>query len=87
MALQLADLNGVGPRMQEKLGHLGVGAVEDLLFHLPLRYEDRTRMHAIGSLRPGTRVLIEGEVQHSAVVRARRAMLVVVLSTTVSLMV
>lgn len=80
MALQLADLNGVGPRMQEKLAHLGVGAVEDLLFHLPLRYEDRTRMHAIGSLRPGTRVLIEGEVQHSAVVRARRAMLVVVLS-------
>jgi ATP-dependent DNA helicase RecG len=80
MTLKLPDLSGVGPRMQEKLADLGIHAVEDLLFHLPFRYEDRTRLHAIGSLRPGTRVLIEGEIEHSAIVRSRRAMLVVVLS-------
>ena len=43
------------------------------------RYEDRTRIHAIGSCTPGQRVLIEGRIEHSAIVRGRRSMLVVVL--------
>jgi ATP-dependent DNA helicase RecG len=51
-----------------------------LLFHLPSRYEDRTRIHPIGSCQPGQRVLIEGRIEHSAIVRGRRSMLVVVLS-------
>jgi ATP-dependent DNA helicase RecG len=59
---------------------LGISQVTDLLFHLPNRYEDRTRIHPIGSCRPGQRVLIEGRVEHSAIVRGRRSMLVVVLS-------
>jgi ATP-dependent DNA helicase RecG len=80
MNRQLSDLQGVGPRLQERLGELGIHAIEDLLFHLPLRYEDRTRLHEIGSLRPGAPVLIEGRIEHSAIVRGRRAMLVVVLS-------
>ena len=54
--------------------------MKDLLFHLPNRYEDRTRIHPIGSCNPGQRVLIEGRVEHSAIVRGRRSMLVVVLS-------
>jgi len=77
---ELRDLRGVGPRLDAALRSLGINTPEDLLFHLPLRYEDRTRLHAIGSLYPGARVLIEGEVEHAAVVRGRRAMLVVVLS-------
>ncbi len=75
----LTDLQGVGPKLAEKLGALGISQVTDLLFHLPIRYEDRTRVHPIGSARPGQRVLLEGRVEHSAVVRARRPMLVVVL--------
>ncbi len=59
---------------------LGISRVTDLLFHLPHRYEDRTRIHELGSCRPGQRVLIEGRVEHSAIVRGRRAMLVVVIS-------
>ena len=39
------------------LAALGIETVLDLLFHLPSRYEDRTRIHAIGSLRPGGNVL------------------------------
>ncbi len=76
----LTDLHGVGPKLAEKIKALGISQVEDLLFHLPNRYEDRTRIHPIGTCRPGQRVLIEGRVEHAAIVRARRSMLVVVLS-------
>ena len=80
MQSELRELNGVGPRLEATLQQLGIRHVQDLLFHLPFRYEDRTRLHAIGSLYPGARVLIEGVVEHSAIVRARRSMLVVVVS-------
>jgi ATP-dependent DNA helicase RecG len=78
--MALTDLHGVGPKLADKMKTLGISQVTDLLFHLPNRYEDRTRIHPIGSCRPGQRVLIEGRVEHSAVVRGRRSMLVVVLS-------
>jgi len=76
----LTDLQGVGPKLADKIKALGIQQVKDLLFHLPIRYEDRTRIHPIGSCRPGERLLIEGQVEHSAIVRGRRSMLVVVLS-------
>jgi len=77
--MALIDLQGVGPKLAEKLNTLGISQVTDLLFHLPSRYEDRTRIQPIGSCRPGQRVLIEGRIEHSAIVRGRRPMLVVVL--------
>jgi ATP-dependent DNA helicase RecG len=77
--MTLTDLQGVGPKLAEKLNSLGVSEVTDLLFHLPLRYEDRTRIHPIGSCAPGQRILIEGKIEHSAIVRGRRSMMVVVL--------
>jgi ATP-dependent DNA helicase RecG len=80
LASDLRDLRGVGPRLASSLAQLGIHRVEDLLFHLPLRYEDRTRVHPIGSLYPGARAQIEGKVEHAAIVRHKRAMLVVVLS-------
>ncbi len=80
MASDLRELRGVGPRLESSLNHLGIRRAQDLLFHLPFRYEDRTRLHPIGALYPGARVLIQGEVEHSAIVRGRRAMLVVVIS-------
>jgi ATP-dependent DNA helicase RecG len=66
--------------MDERLNGMGIHSVHDLLFHLPLRYEDRTHLHPIGALAPGSRALIEGQIEHSAVVRARRSMLLVVVS-------
>jgi len=77
--MELADLQGVGPKLVEKLNALGISQVTDLLFHLPTRYEDRTRIHPIGSCTPGQRILIEGRVEHSAIARGRRPTLVVVL--------
>jgi ATP-dependent DNA helicase RecG len=77
--LAITELAGIGPKLAERLGALGIAQVSDLLFHLPHRYEDRTSIHPIGGLRPGQRVLVEGTIEHAAVVRGRRQMLVVVL--------
>lgn len=71
----VTTLKGVGPRLAEKLEHLGITTVQDLLFHLPLRYQDRTRVVPIGSLRPGDEAVIEGEVQLSEIKFGRRRML------------
>ena len=51
---------------------LGIRTVQDLLFHLPLRYEDRTRVVPIGSLRIGDTALVEGEVELTELGRGRR---------------
>jgi len=76
----LKSLAGVGPALAQSLADMGIHNVEDLLFHLPMRYEDRTRLHPVGGLYPGATVQIEGKIEHSAIVPARRAMLVVVVS-------
>ncbi|MCH8177760.1 MAG: ATP-dependent DNA helicase RecG, partial [Proteobacteria bacterium] len=55
-------LKGVGPRIAEKLQKLGIQTQRDLLFHLPLRYEDRTCITAIGSLQAGSKSLVQAEV-------------------------
>ena len=67
----LRYLKGVGPRVAEKLHKLGLDTQRDLLFHLPLRYEDRTSITALGSLQPGSRCQIEAEVMASGI-RFRR---------------
>ncbi len=71
-SLPITRLKGVGPAAAEKLAKLGLHSLEDLLFHLPFRYEDRTRITPIGSLRPETGVVIEGEVMAADVVFGRR---------------
>jgi len=72
----VATLRGVGQALAEKLAKLGVTQVQDLLFVLPTRYEDRTQISEIGATRPGMRVVVEGEVQLTEVVyRRRRQML------------
>ncbi|SFW73664.1 ATP-dependent DNA helicase RecG [Luteibacter sp. UNCMF366Tsu5.1] len=58
----LTSLGGVGPALAETLGKLGLRTVQDLWFHLPLRYEDRTRVVPIADLRPGDRAQVEGTV-------------------------
>jgi ATP-dependent DNA helicase RecG len=68
-------LHGVGSRVADKLRGLGIETVQDLLFHLPSRYEDRTRVAPLGSLRGGERVAVEGEVELTEVVYRRRRMM------------
>jgi ATP-dependent DNA helicase RecG len=72
----VTSLRGVGDALAERLAKLGVTSVQDLLFLLPLRYEDRTQIVPIGSLRAGERAVIEGEVLLAEVVfRGRRQLL------------
>jgi ATP-dependent DNA helicase RecG len=69
-------LRGVGESLAARLRALGVETTQDLLFLLPLRYEDRTRVVPLGELRPGQRASVEGEVLLTEVAfRGRRQML------------
>lgn len=69
-------LKGVGDSLAQKLGKLGIGTIQDLLFLLPLRYEDRTHITPIGSLQLADRAVVEGEVQLTEVTfRGRRQLL------------
>ncbi|MGY4026928.1 ATP-dependent DNA helicase RecG [Aeromonas rivuli] len=74
--IPLDSLKGVGSKMQEKFERLGLATVQDLLFHLPHRYEDRTQVWPIGDLIPGLHGAVEGEIQDTQLVMGRRRMLV-----------
>ncbi|HCU88837.1 MAG TPA: ATP-dependent DNA helicase RecG, partial [Gammaproteobacteria bacterium] len=84
MTLNLNDtvtsLRGVGPSLTHKLRRLQIIYIRDLLFHLPLRYQDRTRKTAIGNLLPRTEVVIEGSVDITNVSYGRRRTLIVQIS-------
>ena len=73
----LTALSGVGPALAKKLERLNLYRVEDLLFLLPLRYEDRTQLVRLGALVAGERCLVTGEVLLAETVyRGRRNLLV-----------
>jgi ATP-dependent DNA helicase RecG len=74
-AIPLTSLSGVGASQADKLAKLGLETIQDLLLHLPLRYEDRTRLYAINDLQPGLFATIEGEVLRSDISFGRRRML------------
>ena len=76
----LTSLSGVGAAIAEKLSRIGIQNVQDLLFHLPMRYEDRTRITPISDIRPESFATIEGYVQHTEVQFGRRPILSVTLS-------
>jgi ATP-dependent DNA helicase RecG len=69
-------LRGVGERQAERLRALGVATTQDLLFLLPVRYEDRTQIVPLGELEAGQRAAVEGEVLLTEIAfRGRRQML------------
>jgi ATP-dependent DNA helicase RecG len=70
-------LKGVGAALAEKLARVGLENLQDVLFHLPLRYQDRTRVTPIGALRPGQDAVVEGVVAGAEVVMGRRRSLLV----------
>ncbi|WP_338512127.1 ATP-dependent DNA helicase RecG [Erwinia aphidicola] len=74
-AVPLNTLSGVGASQAAKLAKLGLLTVQDLLLHLPMRYEDRTQLYAINDLLPGIYATVEGEVLHSDISFGRRRML------------
>jgi ATP-dependent DNA helicase RecG len=74
--MAIKELRGVGPQLSQKLSKLGIKNLQDLLFHLPLRYIDRTKTTPIGSLQPLTDVVLEGQIRASDLVFGRRRSLV-----------
>ena len=77
LAAPVARLNGVGEKVAEHLAKLRITRIGDLLFHLPLRYQDRTRLTPIGALRLNREAQIEGQIEVTQVVFGRRRALVV----------
>lgn len=73
----VTTLKGVGPALAEKLARVGLETLQDVLFHLPLRYQDRTRVTPIGALRPGGDAVVEGVVSGADIVLGRRRSLLV----------
>lgn len=75
--VKISALKGVGPSMAEKLEKIGLLSIQDLLFHLPNRYEDRTRITTIRDCLPGIFTNIIGEITNNQIVQGRRRMMVV----------
>lgn len=73
----METLTGVGPKVAERLQRIQVYTVQDLLFHLPIRYQDRTRIRPVGALRAGEECVVIGNIAHSEVVFRKRRMLLV----------
>ncbi|MEA9392382.1 ATP-dependent DNA helicase RecG [Acerihabitans sp. TG2] len=73
--LPLSSLSGVGPAQSARLARLGLENLQDLLLHLPSRYEDRTRLYSINDVLPGMYVTVRGEVLSCEISFGRRRML------------
>lgn len=79
-AIPLTSLSGVGAKVAEKLEKVGLHTVQDLLFHLPLRYEDRTRIYPIVKLHAGLWAAVQGKVMQVDTLFGKRKMLTVKIS-------
>ncbi|MCP5146172.1 MAG: ATP-dependent DNA helicase RecG [Gammaproteobacteria bacterium] len=80
LADDVTRLSGVGPRTVERLRKLNIRAIGDLLFHVPIRYQDRTRVVPIGALRPAQEAVIQGRIEVSQVQFGKRRSLLVYVS-------
>ncbi|MCX7106123.1 MAG: ATP-dependent DNA helicase RecG [Methylococcales bacterium] len=69
-------LTGIGLQTLNRLEKLGIRTIQDLIFHLPLRYEDRTKVYPIGTLLVGMTVLICGRVEYIDILPRGRKSLV-----------
>jgi len=83
--LSLADtsvitLKGVGAKVAEKLAKLGLKNLQDIIFHLPLRYEDRTRVYPMADIYAGLHATVVGDVINSEIKYGRKRMLIVQIS-------
>jgi ATP-dependent DNA helicase RecG len=65
-------VRGVGPRVAEMLAFKGIETAEDLLYHLPFRYEDRQNPRSLDELVAGEVASVIGEVRGAALLRTRR---------------
>lgn len=76
----VTQLSGIGPQVANKLQRVHVHTVQDVLFHLPHRYEDRTKVTDIGALLPNLSTVVIGQIELAQVVFGRRRSLLVRIS-------
>ena len=76
----VTQLSGIGPQGATKLERLHVHSVQDVLFHLPHRYEDRTHVTPIGALLANLSTVVIGQIELAQVVFGRRRSLVIRIS-------
>ncbi|CUX97429.1 ATP-dependent DNA helicase RecG [Candidatus Hoaglandella endobia] len=74
-SIPLNTLSGVGPSIVSKFARIGLKNLQDLLFYLPIRYEDRTKLYPIDEALPGMTVTIQGKVLNSEISFSRKRML------------
>ena len=74
--IPLIKLSGIGSSLEKKFHTLGIDTIQDLLFHFPLRYEDRSSSCAIGDVAIGEHTTIEGCIIKTEVILKRKQMLV-----------
>ncbi len=72
LSTPLQFLKGVGPRRAADLEHVGLHTIEDLLYRFPLRYEDRSQLRPIASLKPGQSASIAGRIASCGLRATRR---------------
>ena len=65
-------MRGVGPRVSEMLAEKSIQTAEDLLYHLPFRYEDRQNPRSLDELVPGEMASVIAEVRGAMLMRTRR---------------
>lgn len=84
MNMKISDsttqLSGVGPQMAAKLARVHVTTIQDVLFHLPHRYEDRTSVTDLGALLPNLSTVVIGQIELAQVVFGRRRSLLIRIS-------
>ncbi|EKD54390.1 MAG: hypothetical protein ACD_60C00087G0002 [uncultured bacterium] len=73
--LPCEHLTGVGKRTAERLANIGICSIQDLLFHLPMRYQDRSHVHEICDVSPGEHVVVHGEIESVALPKGGRTRL------------
>jgi len=76
-AVPLSSLKGVGEALATRLAQMGLCSLQDVLFHLPIRYQDRTRIRPMGALYPAQDAVIEGVVVSAEVIQGRRRSLLI----------
>ena len=72
ISTSVASLKGIGTNRQQILSRLGIESVWDLLLHLPFRYEDRSTVTPIGSLRAQQQTVVQGNIDSCSTTRGRK---------------
>lgn len=85
-SVPITTLKGIGAKVAEKLAKIDIYTVEDALFHLPLRYEDRSRVYSISDCVVGTHVTVVGQVQSCQIQFGKRRSMLVRISDASGLM-